>query len=210
VKHALTPLVALLATATPSGASGATAGSEGAQRPGPINRGSGEVARTLVDRAPPALPALAWTDGKPRTLKSLAGKVVVIRNFTDGCPFCVTTLPALQQIHLEYAKRGVLVLGVYHPKPPRPVTIAEAGAHARKMGASFPVAADPSWSLVNAWWLDHPGTTWTSVTWVLDRAGKVRLIHPGGEYHEGGGADHAQCRADDQSLRQTLDRLLAE
>jgi hypothetical protein len=48
------------------------------------------------------------------------------------------------------------------------------------------------------------------VTWVIDRRGRLRYVHPGGEYHPGGGADHARCRADDQELRKTLLALLAE
>jgi AhpC/TSA family len=132
----------------------------------------------------------------------------VIRNFTDGCPFCASTVPALERIHRDLP--GVAVLGVYHPKPPRPLTNAEAAGHARALGATFPVAVDPDWALVKSWWLGRSSNSWTSVTWVLDKKGRIRFVHPGGEYHAGGGVDHAQCRADDEQLRATLARLLAE
>jgi hypothetical protein len=179
-----------------------------AARPGPIGRGADEDARALLGSPPPPLPALHWLDGKTRTLHSLAGQVVVIRNFTDGCPFCATTVPALEQIHRDLPR--LVVLGVYHPKPPRPVTSAEAQGHARALGATFPVAVDPDWALVKSWWLDPTGAPWTSVTWVLDKKCRLRYVHPGGEYHAGGGPDHTRCRADDQQLRATLTRLLAE
>jgi peroxiredoxin len=181
-----------------------------AARPGPIERGANEDGRALLGKAPPPLPALRWLDGKARSLRSLAGQVTVIRNFTDGCPFCATTVPALEQIHRDLRGKGVVVLGVYHPKPPRAVTNAEAEGHARALGATFPVAVDPDWALVKSWWLGKASNQWTSVTWVLDKKGHLRYIHPGGEYHAGGGADHAQCRADEQELRATLARLLAE
>jgi hypothetical protein len=103
-----------------------------------------------------------------------------------------------------------VVLGVYHPKPARAVSDSEARGHARDLGATFPVAVDPDWALVKSWWLQRTGGGWTSVTWVLDRKGRFRYLHPGGEYHGGGGGDHARCRADDQQLRATLTRLLAE
>ena len=198
----------ILVVGVPSTSAGPPA--TGPSRPGPIGRGVDDIARSLIDRPAPPLPALTWLDGQTRSSKTLAGKVVVIRNFTNGCPFCVTTVPALSQIHKDYGGRGVVVLGVYHPKPPRPVTAEEARGHARTLGATFAVGVDPDWSLVNRWWLDNPGTTWTSVTWVLDRGGRFRFIHPGGEYHPGGGAEHTQCRSDEQALRRTLDRLLAE
>jgi thiol-disulfide isomerase/thioredoxin len=196
--HALT-LLALLLAAAPE-----------VDRAGPINRGDDADARALLGKPAPALPALRWLDGKPRTNRSLRGRVVVIRNFTSGCPFCASTLPALEQLHRELGPRGVDVLGVYHPKPPRPVSDDEARGHARALGASFPVAVDPDWALVKAWWQDLGGSQWTSVTWVLDRKGRLRWLHPGGEYHAGGGGAHAQCRADDQKLRALLDTLLRE
>ena len=102
------------------------------------------------------------------------------------------------------------MLGVFHPKPPRPATIGEAAGAARELGATFPVAVDPDWALVNAWWLHRTPGTWTSITWVLDRRGRIRWVHPGGEYHAGGGAEHAQCRNDEASLRKTIAALLAE
>jgi thiol-disulfide isomerase/thioredoxin len=183
---------------------------DGTGRPGPIGRGADEHARSLIGTTPPPLPALPWLDGKARTLRSLAGQVVLVRNFTDGCPFCASTLPALEQIHRDLRGRGLVVLGVYHPKPPRPVTTAEAERHARALGVSFPVGVDPDWALVKSWWLGRSSNEWTSVTWVLDKKGVIRYVHPGGEYHAGGGADHARCRADEQQLRATLARLLAE
>jgi thiol-disulfide isomerase/thioredoxin len=181
-----------------------------ADRAGPINRGDDADARALVGKPAPPLPALRWLDGKPRTNRSLRGRVVVLRSFTSGCPFCASTLPALEQLHRQLGPRGVQVLGVYHPKPPRPVSDDEARGHARALGASFPVAVDPDWALVKAWWQDLGGSQWTSVTWVLDRQGRLRWLHPGGEYHAGGGEAHAQCRADDQRLRALLDTLLRE
>ncbi len=179
------------------------------QRPGPIERGSDEEARELLGRRPPALPALTWLDGRSRTLATLAGRVVVIRNFTDGCPFCVTTMPALERLWREFGSRGVEVLGVYHPKPPRPVDRAQVVAQVGKLGIGFPVAIDADWELVKRWWLAE-GRRWTSVTWVLDRAGRVRFVHPGGEYHPGGGPDHERCRQDERRLRSMIATLLAE
>jgi peroxiredoxin len=177
---------------------------------GGVPRGQDLDAQALIGQPAPALPALRWVDGKTRSLESLAGKVVVIRNFTTGCPYCESALPALERIHQDWKGRNVVVLGVFHPKPRRPATVAEAAAAARTLGASFPVAVDPDWSLVSSWWLSRSAGTWTSITWVLDRRGNIRFVHPGGEFHAGGGPEHAQCRRDEAELRKTIAALAAE
>lgn len=179
-------------------------------RPGPIDRGDDADAAKLVGTKAPPLPELRWLDGRSRSLDALAGKVVVIRSFTNECPFCASTLPSLEALQKRYAGRDLVVLGVYHPKPPRPVASGDVAAFASSAGVSFPVAVDEDWSLVRRWWKDESDGPWTSITWVLDRKGTIRAVHPGGEYHEGGGAGHERCRADFAELRQTIDRLLAE
>ena len=42
------------------------------------------------------------------------------------------------------------------------------------------VAIDPAWRTLDAWWLKDHRRRWTSVTFVLDRKGVIRFIHPGG------------------------------
>ena len=179
-------------------------------RPGPIDRGDDADASKLVGAKAPSLPELRWLDGRPRTLDALAGKVVVIRSFTNECPFCASTLPGLESLRKRYPDQDVVVLGVYHPKPPRPVASGDVAAFVSSAGVTFPVAVDEDWSLVRRWWKDQSDGPWTSITWVLDRKGTIRWVHPGGEYHEGGGAGHERCRADYAELQRTIDRLLAE
>jgi thiol-disulfide isomerase/thioredoxin len=196
-----TPLAAGLPTIEPA---------EALARKGPIDRGDDIDTEKLVGIKAPALPALRWLDGRTRTLESVEGKVVVIRSFTNECPFCASTVPSLQALHESYAGTDVVFLGVYHPKPPAPVASADVAAFSKSLGVTFPVAVDEDWSLVESWWKAYSGGSWTSITWVLDRKGTIRAVHPGGEYHDGGGADHAACRSDFAKLRRTIDGLLAE
>jgi peroxiredoxin len=180
-------------------------------RPGPIDRGDDSDAARLIGIKAPALPELRWLDGQPRTLESLRGKVVVIRSFTNECPFCASTVPTLERLHEHYADRGVVVLGVYHPKPPAPVASGDVAVFARSLGVTFPVAVDENWSLVKSWWQAYSEGPWTSITWVLDRDGNIQYVHPGGEYHDdAGGPAHAKCRSDLAQLTHTIDRLLIE
>ena len=180
-------------------------------RPGPIERGEDAAARRLIGRPAPPLPALRWLDGDTRDLASLRGKVVVVRSFTNACPFCASTLPSLQRLHAAYSGTDVVVLGVYHPKPPAATRTEDVAELARSLGADYPVAVDEDWKLVKSWWRAFGDAPWTSITWVLDRKGTVRFVHPGGEWHdEGGGPAHARCRADFVEIRRTIDALLAE
>ncbi|MCA9705448.1 MAG: hypothetical protein KDK70_06360 [Myxococcales bacterium] len=77
-------------------------------------------------------------------------------------------------------------------------------------GWRFPVALDLDWAVLHSFWLDHGSPRYTSVSFVVDRAGIVRHVHPGPEFHPGGPKDHQRCRDDYQEIRATLDALLAE
>jgi hypothetical protein len=50
----------------------------------------------------------------------------------------------------------------------------------------------------------------SSMSFLLDRAGRIRFVHPGGEFHEGGGSGHEECNAAYAALVRTIERLLQE
>jgi hypothetical protein len=64
--------------------------------------------------------------------------------------------------------------------------------------------------VLRRWWLDGGDRQFTSVSFLLDRRGIVRWIHPGGEYHESDAPAHARCDADYSELRRMVEELLAE
>ncbi len=41
---------------------------------------------------------------------------------------------------------------------------------------------DPEWQTLNKWWLDTGDRDFTSVSFLIDKAGRIQHIHPGGEY----------------------------
>ena len=77
-------------------------------------------------------------------------------------------------------------------------------------GWRFPVALDRDWRALDAFWLAHAPRDYTSVSFVLDRQGVIRYVHPGPELHPGGPPEHEQCRRDYAEIREVLERLLAE
>ena len=160
----------------------------------------------LIGTTPPEWQTERWMGSKPRTLASLRGSVVLVRWWTAGCPYCSTTAPALRKLHQSYGARGLNVVGIYHHKEDTPFDPAVYEETARKYGFTFPVAFDPEWRTLESWLHDRDGkavsTGWTSVTFVLDKQGVIRHVHPGGQYVEGEPA-HAE-------LQGAVERLLAE
>ena len=159
--------------------------------------------------------ALPWATVAPHEMADLRGRVVLVRWWTDTCPFCATSAPALVDWHERYADRGLVVLGVFHPKPRGDASLERARRGAARLGFDFPIAVDADWAALRRWWLDTNPTGWTSVTFVVDRRGVIRHVHPGGEYHRsaGGGShrdDHDRCRRDWEVLDALLGRLLDE
>jgi thiol-disulfide isomerase/thioredoxin len=144
-----------------------------------------------------------WLNSKPLTLEQLRGKVVLVRWWTaPDCPFCAATAPALNEFAKDYGQRGLTVVGVYHHKSSTPLRPEDVRARAEKFGFQFPVSIDPDWRTLKKWWLDAGGDDWTSVTFLLDREGRVRHIHPGGQYVKGD--------AEYEAMKRKIDELLEE
>ena len=159
---------------------------------------------SLVGTRAPELRGLKWLRGGPLSMEGLRGQVVLIRFWTDGCAFCEKTAPALKALDAKYREKGLVVIGVHHPK--EPASDPEKGI--RALGLTFPVATDPDWKTVKAYGVGSTFTRFTSVSFLVDREGAIRFVHDGGEWHQGGGADHERCNQAHDALVATLERLL--
>jgi peroxiredoxin len=127
-----------------------------------------------------------WINAKPLALKDLKGKVVLVRWWTGGgCPYCTATAPSLNEFHAKYADKGLVVIGFYHHKEAGPLAMAMVKGYTKSFGFEFPVAIDPDWRTLKKWWLKGKERQWTSVSFLIDRQGIIRHIHPGGQYAPG-------------------------
>lgn len=156
-----------------------------------------------------------WLNSEPLSLEDLRGQVVLVRWWTETCPFCASSAPALRAIDEQYSPLGLTVIGVYHPKADRdgPLDVArvERAVAARELG--FPIAIDWDWrnGTLKDWWLTGPDRPATSVTFLLDKSGVIQFVHPGMEYHDPNGSEgHAMCAVDMVEIRSEIERLLAE
>jgi len=156
-----------------------------------------------------------WLNSMPLSLEDLRGQVVLVRWWTETCPFCASSAPALRAIDQQYSPLGLTVVGVYHPKADRdgPLDIARVERAVAARQLDFPIAIDWDWrnGTLKDWWLTGPDRPATSVTFLLDKDGVIQFVHPGMEYHDPNGSDgHAMCAADMVGIRSEIERLLAQ
>lgn len=165
----------------------------------------------LMDRPARAFRFSRWLRTAPLAPDSLRGKVVLIRFWTDDCRFCRATLPAAEGLRERFGGRGFMVLGAYHPNEPRPVRDDFVLKWAKEYGFTGPIAVDDRWATLDHWWLDgHPDRNWVSVSFLLDREGRVRWVHGGGEYHPSAELLHRSCDRSYHELVAKIEQLLAE
>jgi peroxiredoxin len=166
---------------------------------------------TLLGKPSPDWDNDRWVQGGPLRLADLRGKVVLLRFFMDAdCPYCRGTAPALNELHRELGPRGLVVVGMYTPKPrPRPVATEEVRGYVESYGFRFPVAVDDDWATLRKLWLDRvPDASFTSASLLIDRRGVVRHVQKGGLYAKD--AASAEGRRDYEAMRSAIERLLAE
>lgn len=200
-------LAAAAAAAPPHGAGGRSPAGPSTRSapstpPAPVaSSAETDAIAALVGTTPPEWQAQGWLNSPPLRLADLRGKVVLVRWWTAGCPYCSTTAPALREIHRDFAARGLVVVGMYHHKEDGPYDPSVMRKTAKEYGFTFPIAFDPDWRTLKAW-MRGSDSGWTSVTFLLDRNGVVRWFHPGGAYAPG---DPAYAE-----LRRTVTALLSE
>lgn len=164
----------------------------------------------LIGKPAPSLALKDWLNSKPLDISDLRGKVVLLRWWTEGCPYCVATAPALLSLERAYGSRGLQVIGIFHPKPPGKWTMDEVRRAAGEKHFTFPVAVDGDWTALKRWWLTKD-RDFTSVSFLVDRNGIIRYIHPGGEFHEGqqgGMPTHEACNRDMHFIQREIAKLL--
>ncbi len=127
-----------------------------------------------------------WANSSPLSLNELRGHVVVVRFWTNTCPYCAKSMPVLQNLKTRLREKPVRFVGIYHPKPrgkDRPWE--KAVRRAEKWDVQFPIAHDPDWDTLTSWWLSTGRRDATSCTFVFNHRGHVTYIHPGPVYYPG-------------------------
>lgn len=125
--------------------------------------------------------SLRWLNTEDAKAPDLSGKITLLRWWTDGCMYCVGSLPAIDAFEEEFGEDNLQTIAVYHPKPPRPVADDAVVEAAKRLDFSGIVAVDDDWAVLREFYLDAESRPATSVTFLLDEHGNVRYVHPGPE-----------------------------
>ncbi|MBX3397056.1 MAG: TlpA family protein disulfide reductase [Phycisphaerae bacterium] len=173
--------------------------------------------RELIDTRAPRLVSRSWANTPNENPPELAGRVRLIRFFTDDCPSCRATLPTLSRIYRDYSEEGLSVVGIYYPKSgPRVVNDDEFRSTIRRLELEFPCMPDADWSFLDRIWLKSGDAARSEprehkcATFLLDRRGRIRFIHPGPDFYPSSRPAEKRQDEDYRAVRAAIEKLLAE
>jgi len=123
----------------------------------------------------------AWLNtpgGKPLSISELRGKVVLVDFWTYSCINCQRSLPHVEAWYKEFAKDGLVVVGVHTPEFAFEHVVSNVRAQAAALGVRYPVAVDDNYATWNA----YDNEYWPA-DYLIDAQGNVRYVHFGeGDY----------------------------
>ncbi len=143
---------------------------------GPSDAGADQIGQRA-----PALDGVRWLGGDAGRSDAGGDRLHLVRWWTDGCSLCSGSAPELTRIAAAFPD-DLRFSAVFHDKRGR-ATIDDAWLRETAAATGFDscrIGVDPGWAALRAWWLDRGGRRFTSVTFLLDREGVIRLIHTGG------------------------------
>jgi thiol-disulfide isomerase/thioredoxin len=121
-----------------------------------------------------------WLNSDALSLQGLRGKVVFLDFWTYGCINCQRTLPSMKRLHMKYADRDFVIVGVHTPEFPYERKRENVERAVAAAGLTYPVALDNE----NSTWKLYGNQYWPRQT-LVDANGFVRYEHVGeGDYDE--------------------------
>jgi cytochrome c biogenesis protein CcdA/thiol-disulfide isomerase/thioredoxin len=134
----------------------------------------GELILPVEGMLPPLDGLGPWINSVPLNRESLRGKVVVIDFWTYSCINCLRSIPYVRAWYEQYAKDGLVVIGVHAPEFAFERNPANVRKAVQDLGIRYPVALDNDYrlwrGLNNHYWPAH---------YFVDAKGRVRFHHFG-------------------------------
>lgn len=156
------------------------------------------------------LDELVWLTTDDRKPVSTEGKVTLVRWWTETCPYCEASLPAIEQLREEFGDDGFQAVGVYHRKSAAQLNSAQIVAKARAFGFEGDVAVDVDWKTLKSFYLSKNYRSATSVSFLLDAEGKVRYVHPGPVFFPSNHPEDAEANTGYDDVKMAIRYLLFE
>jgi peroxiredoxin len=175
----------------------------------PVSSWNPKEGAELIGTPAPEWRGITWIQGGPLKLSDLRGKVVLLRFWLGDCPYCERSAPALRALDREFRDRGLVVVGLHHPKSEAARDLRWVARRAAELGFEFPVGQDPEWTTIRAYGVGTHFHRFTSVSFLIDSEGTIRFVHDGGEFHPGGGPGHEECRAAYDAIHEEIRNLLS-
>lgn len=85
-------------------------------------------------------------EGKMVSLAGLRGKVVLLNFWAAWCPDCRPEMPLFEQLHRDFATKGLTVLGINVREGADTVQ-----SYAKELGLTFPLVLDPRGKITSAY-----------------------------------------------------------
>jgi len=118
------------------------------------------------------------TGGRPLTLRSLRGRVVLLDFWTYSCINCIRTFPALRAWDARYRRDGLTIIGVHAPEFPFERDAGNVERAIERNRLRYPVAQDNDFATWRAY-----GNQYWPAKYLIDARGRVRYTHFGeGDY----------------------------
>jgi cytochrome c biogenesis protein CcdA/thiol-disulfide isomerase/thioredoxin len=142
---------------------------------------SNAVGLVNCGKAPNFAGITAWLNtpgGKPLSISSLRGKVVLVDFWTYSCINCQRTLPHVEAWYSRYAKDGFVVVGVHTPEFAFEHVVSNVKSQSAALGVHYPVAVDDDY----ATWTAYDNEYWPA-DYLIDAKGDIVHEHFGeGDY----------------------------
>jgi cytochrome c biogenesis protein CcdA/thiol-disulfide isomerase/thioredoxin len=134
------------------------------------------TATTLINcgKAPNFAGVTAWLNtpgGKPLTMAGLRGKVVLVDFWTYSCINCQRSLPHVEGWYRDYAKDGLVVVGVHTPEFSFEHVVSNVRAESHSLGVRYPIAVDNDYKT----WDAYDNEYWPA-DYLIDAQGQVRHL----------------------------------
>jgi cytochrome c biogenesis protein CcdA/thiol-disulfide isomerase/thioredoxin len=131
----------------------------------------------VLGKAPEIQHTQRWFNtpgGRPLTLRSLRGRVVLIDFWTYSCINCIRTLPALRAWDSRYRRDGLTIIGMHAPEFPFERDASNVRQAIARNRLHYPVAQDNDF----ATWTAYGNQYWPA-KYLIDARGRVRYVHFG-------------------------------
>ena len=128
-------------------------------------------------QAPAFVGITTWLNtpgGKPITLASLRGKVVLVDFWTYSCINCQRSLPHVEAWYSRYHVDGLEVIGVHSPEFAFEHVVSNIISASHQLGVHYPIAVDNNHATFNA----YKNNSWPA-DYLIDATGQVRNIEDG-------------------------------